>query len=176
MIQPYYFYSDLLGARSGEKLALSIHERYLLQELYYLSNINIVVGNEVKKLNDHWELVCEDADYYSKYINQRTLDEKNGNGVIGSELNINELQLVPELKRDNVGIRFYASLVDEAIIVDIVRYLDANKTDPEDKAEICYRKQTPIENLMEPKNFIEVLNIAALMLDENHKVESFIFQ
>lgn len=175
MIQPYYFYSDLPGTRSGEKLALSIHERYLFQELHFLSNINIIVEKEVKKLNDHWELVYEDADYYSKYINQKTLDEKN-NGVLGSELNINELQLIPELKRDNTGIRFYASLVDSTVVVDIVRYSDANKTDPEDKAEICYRRQTLIENLLEPKNFVELLNTAALMLDENHKVESFIFQ
>lgn len=175
MIQAYYFYSDLPGTRCGEKLALSLRESYLIQELLFLSNINIDVGKEVKKLNDHWELVYEDADYFSKYINQRTLDEKN-NGVLGSELNINELQLIPELKRDNVGIRFYASLLDNTVVVDIVRYLDANKTDPEDKAEICYRRQTLIENLMEPKNFIEVLNIAALMLDENHKVDSFIFQ
>lgn len=176
MIQPYYFYSDLPGTRSGEKLALSYHESYLLQELHFLSNINIVVGKEVKKLNDYWELVYEDADYHSKYINQRALEEKNNNGILGSDLNINELQLIPELKRNDVGIRFYASLVDEAVVVDVIRYLDAKKTDPEDKAEICYRKQTLIENLMEPKNFIALLNIAASMLEENHKVENFIFQ
>lgn len=108
----------------------------------------------IQKLKDIWEIKFYDGGLLTEYRNTFSASRRV------TLLDFSKVLVVTEYKQKDVGIRFYTSLTDDEVIIDILTYADSSKTEPGDSADIHKRFSGKLDLMLCPKNLINIFNEA----------------
>ena len=153
--QIHTYYNDTYrGPHDGGAMP-SIAEVYLCKSLHHIGEMSVGVENGgVQKLKDIWEVKFYEGGLLAEYRNAFSASQQ----VI--LLNFLKVLVVTEYKQKDVGIRFYTSLTDDEVVIDLLTYVNSSKTEPGDRADIHKRFSGKLDLMLCPKNLVNVFNEA----------------
>mgnify|MGYP003414566393 CR=1 FL=1 len=153
--QLYTFYNDTYHGTLASGGRPSIAELYLCKYLYQFGEIKVSVTNGgVQKLKDIWEVKFYDGSLLTQYRNAFSASQQV------TLLAFSKVLVVTEYKQKDVGIRFYTSLTDDEVVIDLLTYVNSSKTEPGDRTDIHKRFSGKLDMMLCPKNLVNVFNEA----------------
>lgn len=156
--QIHTYYNDTYRDSYGGRARPSIAEIYLCKSLHHIGEINVGVENGgIQKLKDIWEVKFYDGGLLTEYRNVFSASQQI------TLLDFSKILVVTEYKQKDVGIRFYTSLTDDEVVIDLLTYVDPLKTEPGDCADIHRRFFGKFDIMLCPKNLANIFNEAQLL-------------
>ena len=153
--QLYTFYNDTYHGTLASGGRPSIAELYLCKYLYQFGEIKVSVTNGgIQKLKDIWEVKFYDGSLLTQYRNAFSASQQV------TLLDFSKVLVVTEYKQKDVGIRFYTSLTDDEVVIDLLTYVNSSKTEPGDRTDIHKRFSGKLDMMLCPKNLVNVFNEA----------------
>ena len=88
-------------------------------------------------------------------------------------LDFSKVLVVTEYKQKDVGIRFYTSLTDDEVVIDLLIYVDSTRTKPGDHVDLHKRFSGKLDMMLCPKNLVNVFNEAQQLSYEVNSLSLF---
>ena len=165
--QLYTFYNDTYHGTLASGGRPSIAELYLCKYLYQFGEIKVSVTNGgIQKLKDIWEVKFYDGSLLTQYRNAFSASQQV------TLLDFSKVLVVTEYKQKDVGIRFYTSLTDDEVVIDLLTYVNSSKTEPGDRTDIHKRFYGKLDHLLCPKYLTKVFTEAQSL---SHEVDDLSF-
>ena len=153
--QIHTYYNDTYQGLYDSRSMPSIAEVYLCKSLSHIGEICVGVENGgVQKLKDIWEVKFYDGSLLTQYRNAFSASQQV------TLLDFSKVLVVTEYKQKDVGIRFYTSLTDDEVVIDLLTYVNSSKTEPGDRTDIHKRFSGKLDMMLCPKNLVNVFNEA----------------
>ena len=166
--QIHTYYNDTYQGLYDSRSMPSIAEVYLCNCLTHIGEICVGIENgQVQKLKDIWEVKFYDGGLLTQYRNAFSASRQ----VI--LLDFSKVLVVTEYKQKDVGIRFYTSLTDDEVIIDLLTYVDSSRTEPGDHADLHKRFSGKLGQMLCPKNLVNVFNEAQQLSFEVNSLSLF---
>ena len=165
--QIHTYYNDTYRGSHDGRAMPSIAEVYLCKSLHHIGEMSVGVENGgVQKLKDVWEVKFYDGGLLTEYRNAFSASQQI------TLLDFSKVLVVTEYKQKDVGIRFYTSLTDDEVVIDLLTYVSSSKTEPGDRADIHKRFYGKIDHLLCPKYLTKVFTEAQSL---SHEVDDLSF-
>ena len=165
--QLYTFYNDTYHGTLASGGRPSIAELYLCKYLYQFGEIKVSVTNGgIQKLKDIWEVKFYDGGSLAEYRNAFSASRQV------TLLDFSKVLIVSEYQQQDVGIRFYTSLTEDEVVIELLTYKDSTKTHPGDIADIHKSFYGKIDHLLCPKYLTKVFTEAQSL---SHEVDDLSF-
>lgn len=159
--QIHTYYNDTYRGPYDVRPMPSIAEIYLCKSLVHIGEISVGVENGgVQKLKDIWEVKFYEGGLLTEYRNAFSASKQ------ATLLDFSKVMVVTEYKQKDVGIRFYTSLTDDEVVIDLLTYVNSSKTEPGDHADIHKRFSGKFDMMLCPKNLVNVFNEAQQLSHE----------
>ncbi len=153
--QIHTYYNDTYQGSHDGRAMPSIAEVYLCKSLHHIGEMSVGVENGgVQKLKDIWEVKFYDGSLLTQYRNAFSASQQV------TLLDFSKVLVVTEYKQKDVGIRFYTSLTDDEVVIDLLTYVNSSKTEPGDRTDIHKRFSGKLDMMLCPKNLVNVFNEA----------------
>ncbi len=153
--QIHTYYNDTYQGLYDSRSMPSIAEVYLCNCLTHIGEICVGIENgQVQKLKDIWEVKFYDGGLLTEYRNAFSASQQV------TLLDFSKVLVVTEYKQKDVGIRFYTSLTDDEVVIDLLTYVNSSKTEPSDRTDIHKRFSGKLDMMLCPKNLVNVFNEA----------------
>ena len=113
--QIHTYYNDTYQGPHDGRAMPSIAEVYLCKSLHHIGEMSVGVENGgVQKLKDIWEVKFYDGSLLTQYRNAFSASQQV------TLLDFSKVLVVTEYKQKDVGIRFYTSLTDDEVVIDLL--------------------------------------------------------
>ena len=166
--QIHTYYNDTYKGPHDGTARPSIAEVYLGKALHHFTQIGVATEDgPYQQLKDFWNVKFYDGGQLAEYANKYIASQQV------TLLDFSKVLMVTEYQQKDVGIRFYTSLYDDEVVIDIIQYKSSSKTEPGDRAELFKRFSGKFDLMICPKNMVNVFNEAQQLSYEVIDIKTF---
>lgn len=123
----------------------------------------VTVDESIHHFKDFWNLKFYDGGSLVNYLNAHDAV------VLATLLDFAKIRYITEYQQKDIGIRFYASLTEDEVVVDIVKYCSVDRTEPNNFATLEHRINGPVNDTLCLTGFANIINIAQRL--SNHVID-----
>lgn len=161
------YYNETYYKEDSIDTITSVPESNLALLVKHMLQLNVVYDGSNTTLGDVWDFKFYEGGQLSNYVNESTASKSI------HLFDFNKISLVSEIQKHNVGIRFFASLVEEEASIETVVYLKG--TDPSDPAKIEKRYFGKINEIITAASLSRILSEAQKLYTSEDAITNMVY-